>query len=356
MSNIIQLNFANRSQSDHDFVNVLGECVVNKRRIFGDVYWLKENAEFLNILETTGAYSNSFDLSIYDQFYSSVERQMSFFPQYYRFFLELALDLDALGMTKNKGAQLAQWVHDADLIQGELSDLQRGETMRLLARADIKTGQSDAIEERLRTYMDHSATFALPNKKASYELTHLVFYLSEYGRKDPVLSPDAKTSLEYVGLLAVLDMNADLLSEVCVAMRFAGMSPPQEWDQWIADMRSQFRVSATPDDRDDYHQFMMMQWSHMIATGQGFQGPFDAQVHSFIPPLHYVSPLRQMSETLFSMETARSEDWDKMRGHVSVDLTEQAYEILEMAERTSPKFHDFFGYFARCHPVLTAAS
>lgn len=356
MSNVIQLNFASREVNKPHFINVLADCVVNRRRAFGDVLWLKENAEFLNILETTRYDEDVFDISVYEQFYQNIERQMSFFPQYYRFFLELTLDLDALGMTQNKGEQLAHWVHAADLIQGEMSDLQRAETSRLLSRVALQVKDADAIEARVRKYMERSSTFALPNKKASYELTHLVFYLSEFGRKDPQLSKNAKTSLEYVGLLALLDMNADLLSEVCIAMRYAGQSVPVEWDEWLASMRAQFELSQTPDDRDDYHQFMMTHWSNMVAHGGGFKGISVEKVHSFVAPLQYVSPLRQISETLFNMDAQRSDDWGKMRGHVSVELTANAYEILELAEQTSPKFDNFFAYFSRSKAMLTAVS
>ena len=353
MSNVIQLSFANRSPSASDFSDQLAQALVHKRRVQGDVMWLKENAEFLSIMETTG---QSFDISIYSDFYETIERQLSFFPQYYRFYLGMALDLDALGYTSSKGEQMAHWVNEAGLIKGEMSDVQRAEGARLLKRADIELPEFDHLDRRLRQYMDHSQTFAVPNKKASYELTHLVFYLSEYGRKDPQLSPNAKTSLQYVGLLALLDTNADLLSEVCIAMRFAGLTPPSAWEEWIADIRARFTLESAGSEGDDYHQYMMTQWCHMIGTGQGFEGPFAQDVHSFVPPLQYVSPLRQMSEALFDMDQHRSDDWYKMQGKMTVDLTEPAYEILELAIETSPVFDDFFGHFARCNTLMTATS
>ena len=37
-------------------------------------------------------------------------------------------------------------------------------------------------------------------------------------------------SLEYAGILAFLDMNVDLLAEVCIAMRFAGMPVNEVWE------------------------------------------------------------------------------------------------------------------------------
>jgi hypothetical protein len=60
------------------------------------------------------------------------------------------------------------------------------EAQRLMARRDMAPKGEDAtLEDRARYFMGRSDTFALPNKKAAYELTHLVFYLSEYGRCDP---------------------------------------------------------------------------------------------------------------------------------------------------------------------------
>ena len=78
------------------------------------------------------------------------------------------------------------------------------------------------LNDRLRGFARRSITFALPNKKAAYELTHIVFYLSEYGRRDPEVGQAFIDSLHFAGTLAFLELNLDLLAEICIALRFAG--------------------------------------------------------------------------------------------------------------------------------------
>jgi hypothetical protein len=156
-------------------------CFAQHRRHGDDVFWLKENAEILNILESTGTAPGEAVLDAYAEFYETVEKRLRFFPQYYRFFLSITLDLEDLGMPGNHGERLVGWALEQDLPRAELSDLQRMEALRLMARRDMTPkGTDPTLEDRARYFMARSNTFALPNKKAAYELTHLVFYLSEY--------------------------------------------------------------------------------------------------------------------------------------------------------------------------------
>lgn len=197
-----------------------------RRRARGDVFWLKENAEWLGILTQLEGAQDAASLDPYRDFYATIPEQLAFFPQYYRFFLSLCLDLEDLGMTGTLGADLCRAVAAQGLAEAELSDLQRAEAARLLARRDAGTFDA-ALDGRLRRFIGRSETFALPNKKAAYELTHIVFYLSEYGRKNPKPSAAVLTSLTYAGIVAFLDQDADLLAEICVALRFAGGCHPR---------------------------------------------------------------------------------------------------------------------------------
>jgi hypothetical protein len=176
---------------------------------------------------------NTSDLTHYQNFYYSLEHRLCFFPQYYRFILSLALalDLEALGRGQGESANLCQWVVDHNLVGAELSDLQRAEAVRLLERGLGRAQQDDpALVDRLHGFIDQSETFSIPNKKAAYELTHIIFYLSKYGRKGPGISTDAVRLLEFAGLLALLDHNTDLLAKICIALRFAGQTPPLGWE------------------------------------------------------------------------------------------------------------------------------
>ena len=86
---------------------------------------------------------------------------------------------------------MGEWVATQGLAEVELSGFQRGEAFRLLSRRGKKIPIDTGLDDRLRQFINRSATLALPNKKAAYELTHIVFYLSEYGRRDPKLDAGA---------------------------------------------------------------------------------------------------------------------------------------------------------------------
>lgn len=350
MSNIIHLNVPNQRQSDGDRHAALIACFAQHRRFGDDVFWLKENAELLNILECTDARPGAEALAPHQGFYDQVEKRMGFFPQYYRFLLSICLDLEDLGLGGTKGAALAHWVNVQGLAEAELSDLQRAEARRLLARRDVRALEWDTgLTERLHRFINRSETFAMPNKKAAYELTHIVFYLSEYGRRDPQLDAAAITSLEYAGILAYLDQNADLLAEICVALRYAGQTPSQIWEDWLERETHRFDVSAGPQvsPQDDYHEYFVCSWLMAQSGRGGFVKPAQFDRMSFRRATPYVGPLRDMSEAMFKLEEKRSDDWDAMRPHVQNALTEIGHDILAEAEESSEKFASFFAGFAR---------
>ncbi len=235
MSNVIALTVPHRVPPQEDRIAAMLDSFAGARRFGDDVFWLKENAELLNILECTGQPVSDTARAAHAGFYDMVDRRLSFFPQYYRFLLSITLDLEDLGQPGQKSEAMIDWLIAQGVARAELSDLQRMEARRLMLRRGRDPLPEDpGLEDRMRGFVGQSHTFAVPNKKAAYELTHTVFYLSEYGRRDPQLGPQAVTSLTYAGILAHLDLNADLLAEVCVALRYAGATPPAIWETWIA--------------------------------------------------------------------------------------------------------------------------
>lgn len=319
------------------------------RRFGDDVFWLKENAELLNILECTGLPLAGDALAPHQGFYDQIEKRLGFFPQYYRFLLSICLDLEDLGMTGTKGEALCQWIAHEGLAQAELSDLQRAEARRLLARRGVDSGSDDGLTERLHAFVNRSETFALPNKKAAYELTHILFYLSEYGRRDPQVSEQAITSLEYAGLLAYLDQNADLLAEVCVALRYAGATPSPIWEGWIEREVARFAVQTEDhaDPQDDYHDYFVCNWLLALSGREAFKHTAGDVRMSFHRATHWPGPLRDISECLFQLEDNRSDDWQMMRLRVERSLSEIGHDILAEAEESTDKFDSFFNAFAR---------
>ncbi|MDQ2088489.1 DUF6902 family protein [Marimonas arenosa] len=349
MSNVVHLNVPSRSDREAQRHAALLRSFAQHRRLGDDVFWLKENAELLNILECTGTRPAAAALAVHEKVYVRVEQRLGFFPQYYRFLLSICLDLEDLGFGGKKGEVLVDWVAGEGLVEAELSDLQRGEARRLMLRRGVDPlAHDDGLDDRLRGFIARPATFALPNKKAAYELTHTVFYLSEYGRRDPRIDADTRQSLDFAGTLAFLDQNADLLAEICIAMRYAGLTPPQIWEDWLAAHLRGFAVERGEHlpVGDDYHEYFVCNWLMAAAGGTAFTGRFEEGRMAFFRPETGFGPLREISECMFHLEN-RTGDWARMRGVVAERLSEAGHRILSLAEAASQDFERFFSGFAR---------
>ncbi len=351
MTNVVQLTFPSRARSRADRLAALTASFADDRRMGDDVFWLKENAELLNILECTGTQPDEQALAVHQEFYNGIEKRLAFFPQYYRFLLSICLDLEDLGMGGDKGARLIDWAADQGLAQAEMSDLQRAEARRLMLRRRRDPLSNDiGLSDRLTAFISRSATFAMPNKKAAYELTHTLFYLTEYGRKSVEFGAEVNQSLNFAGTLAYLDQNADLLAEVCVAMRYGGFTPPAIWDEWLADHTASFSIvegdRAWPQ-QDDYHEFLVCNWSRATTGTTAFDRPVAPGPLSFHAAPRRAAPLRQMSQAMLSLDDARSTDWVQMRGYVTEALAPEAIDVLDEAETACSEFEAFFEGFAR---------
>lgn len=357
MSNVIQLNARRALVRPLAGPAALVAGFADHRRSVDDVFWLKENAELLNILECTGQTLDPAALEPHQALYQEIEKRLEFFPQYYRFLLSLCLDLEDLGLGGAKGEASAHWVAMQGLPEAELSDLQRAEARRLLSRRGVTLRSEDgALTERLHRFISRSATFALPNKKAAYELTHIVFYLSEYGRKDPELPPQVLISLEYAGILAYLEQNADLLAEICIAMRYAGATPSAIWENWVLNAARAFTVLDRPNGaaQDDYHEYLVCGWAARVAGARAFEGPLAAGPVAFYREPAFAGPLRAISECIFRMGSGRSGDWGVMAPRVRAALGQTGHDILTEAVSSSSHFDSFFAGFARAARMQVA--
>ena len=355
MSNVISFRPAPVISRTENLAALL-QGVSEGRRPKDDVFWLKENAELLGVLAATSEPLAADALAPYADFYDGIEEKIGFYPQYYRFFLSICLDLEDLGMPGNKAEALCNWVASTGLAQSELSDLQRAEARRLLARRGAAKSVSEgALGERLRHFVERYETFALPNKKAAYELTHIVFYLSEYGKCDPELSTAARTSLEYAGVLAYLDQNHDLLAEVCTALHFAGGTPSDIWSDAVSlshlNMRPTLEMPASPM-ADAYHAYLVTGWAQLVMDAPGFEAEVPLGPLFFASDMMSSSALRPLSECLYDLGTGRSGDWSGMRGQVIPYLDPATSAVLQRAEASTDKFDAFFEGFARATPGL----
>ena len=350
MSNVVQLPILRRAARATDKTAALATCFHDLRHDPENVFWLKENAEFLNVLQTSGQTPDARVLDTYQSVYDGLWDRFAFFPQYYRFLLSICLDLEDLGMPGDTGARMAQTVARGAQVRGELSDLQRGEAARLLARRGEHVAGDPGLNDRLRGFCMNSGVFALPNKKAAYELTHIVFYLSEYGRRAPDLPTESETSLRYAGALAWLEGNSDLLAEVCIALRFGGWTPPAAWEDDVQAATRRFEL--TPADGwftgDDYHAYLMGNW-HGLLTGQdGFTGAvLEEPLRFSASPVPGCTALRELSQALYAMDGGRDGDWTRLAARLRNAMTVPAWSRLQELSGDWPGFDEFFRLFAR---------
>ena len=59
-------------------IGILIDSFCNRRRTSEDVFWLKENAELLNLLKTSKVRLNNGDLTHYQNFYDRLEHRYAF--------------------------------------------------------------------------------------------------------------------------------------------------------------------------------------------------------------------------------------------------------------------------------------
>ena len=353
MSNVVQLRAAPAPPVQSVVAGLITGFAAD-RRLTEDVFWLKENAELLGVFCAANVPVGAGDLDPYRTFYAQLPERLRFFPQYYRFLLSLALDLEELGMEGHHARDMCHSIAGLGLADAELSDLQRAEARRLLARRGAAPREDPHLDARLRLFIERSATFAMPNKKAAYELTHIVFYLSDYGRHDPQLSGQAKRSLTYCGILAYLDQNTDLLAEVCTAMHYAGCDVPPFWQETVRHAHRQ--ITLTGDDgqgglNDAYHEYLVTGWMASLTSAPAFEGPLPEGPLRFGRPAPAMGALRSMSECIYGLGDARSDDWTQMRPHVLPMLGPMGHEVLIRAEQSTDVFAPFFESFARAAKV-----
>lgn len=355
MSNVVSLRRAEPCSSV-PVHNELIDLFANRRRGRRDAYWLKENAELLQVLlASRGSMTEELDLSPYAGFIASMVEDLQFFPQYYRLFLSMALDLAALGMPQVPVAEIAKFIVDQDLTEIELSDSHRAEARLLLSRAGHVLPGDEGLALRLAAFARKSALFCLPNRQLAYALTHTVFHASDYGRK--VMSPcaDRRLALMNVGIVAWFEDNLDLLSEVVVALRLSGEHVPDVWRQAIAQAVQSLTAETGPElgpFDDAYHEYLVLNWAHAMSGGSVFAAPMASGARYFRRTKGADAALRDLSICLLNMGDGRSQDWARMRWRIWPKLSIPVRARIEAIE-TLPEFTQFFNGFARVAQVNT---
>ena len=326
-------------------VPALAQMFATGRRGRHDAFWLKENAEFLQVLLATGTRA---DLAPYAAFVPGLMADLRFFPQYYRLFLSLALDLRALGMQGVPVEAMADHVIREGLAELEVSDMARAEAALLLARAGHRV-QDGGVHARLARFSADPARFALPNQRAAYDLTHLVFHAADYGRRPLATDAARGRSLIHAGIIAFLDDNMDLLAEITIALRLSGEPVPALWDRAVGTALAGFEIRAGGSDaapQDAYHAYLVQNWAVAMAGGQAFAGQIAQGANVIDTAGAQTGTLRAVQMALLEMGDARRRDWTQMRWRIGAALAPAQRARIEQTE-DMPEFTGFFAAFAR---------
>ncbi|MQY41209.1 hypothetical protein GG681_01010 [Epibacterium sp. SM1969] len=188
----------------------------------------------------------------------------------------------------------------------------------------------------------------MPNIKIAYELTHIVFYLSEYGRKDPQVPAAALHSLKYAGLVAYLDQNMDLLAEICIALRFSGETPPKVWEESLdASLRGyQFLPNSFDGAQDDYHAYFVGSWWAMV-SGTGGMATTMPGPGTTISASAQNGVLKPLSVLLYENAQLACRPWSMVRQQVLGQFWPQERQLMQEAESSVEDFASFYQLFAR---------
>lgn len=324
-----------------------------------DLRWMKENAELLRCLA-------SCDVTVapdvlhekYGAFVENLPQRLAFFPQYYRFFLHMACDLHALGMPGVEPATLARVALASGAPQAELSDLQRAERDWLLRRAGVETGvDARKTRQRLAEAVADPRAFVLPNRKASYELTHIAFYVSDYGKDQSDIPTGLDQSLRNVGILAWLEQNLDLLAECCIALDQIGSTVPLLWSERLAGALPAYRLrpSAEAGPVDGYHSWLMVLWSQLHHCPAALQRPYPEQGFTVLDPPVETGALRALSRVLLGRDPQETGSWLSIKDEVSSGFGSEISAIVDRAACSIPEFPEFFEGFARYNLRMSVA-
>jgi hypothetical protein len=128
--------------------------------------------------------------------------------------------------------------------------------------------------------------------------------------------------------------------------------PPVLWTDWLKRETALFSVTDGPSVsvQDDYHEFLVCNWHQSLVGDAAFAKGFVFDRMRFDRNVARATPMREMSEAMFSLDDARSGDWISMRLYMEDKLSPEAMQVLEQAETSSQHFEAFFHGFARAIP------
>lgn len=268
--------------------------------------FLKENGELLSIAMNSNALVEPRVLDLYADFYSHCLQFTKLYPQFYRFTLGMAADLEKAGMKGCESRKIFEYIKDLRLLYFDTSDTRKLETLTMFQhQAPLNAEDTDlhlSIIRRIDKLISNPEWFTKFNKPLFYELTHIIFFLTDYGNQALPLQNDALRCLKYMGVLCLLDNDGDLLAEVCICLNYMNVSVPEYWDKFLKDSLDQVRItydgtvaSTLNPAVDEYHMFFVLNWYQAIQGRPSFQTKFNGRIPSFSIPDTSESLLSKLS-------------------------------------------------------------
>lgn len=321
------------------------DCVrafASKRSEGLGISFLKENGELLSIALSSGLSIDDNSLALYDELYGKIDKLCELYPPFFRFFLAITLDLEDLGMQGNKGEKLIDFVLRNDLYNYETSDTRRMEIINLLERRgrtpSYDIDPKDQIISRIMTFMERPERFIKFNRPLFYDLTHLVFYVTNFGTHSIPHSEKVFESLNHIGMLAYLDDDEDLLSEVCLCFIFLGQKAPKIWVEACRrglDMIDiQFPIGPINKSEisgDDYHIYLVTSWLQAVSGGEAFHETYRNSVPKFVQKKSKASTLSKIFQTLHPLIIETDKKQNEKPINVKTFLSSQESVHLEGA-------------------------
>ncbi len=317
-----------------------------------NISFLKENGELLSIALNSELTLSSSSLALYEELYSKIDKFCELYPPFFRFFLAIALDLEDLGMHGRKGEVLIDFVLQNDLYAYDTSDTRRMEIINLLSRRgrvpSYETDDRASLDKRISGFLERSERFLKFNRPLFYEFTHLIFYATNFGKEEHYFSEDIFDSLTHIGMLAYLDSDHDLLSEVCLCFSFLGHQAPKIWIEYCRTGRDSIDINLPKDNNlksaaqiDDYHIYLVTSWLMAQNGIEAFHETYQNSAPVFTQKKNKKSTLSKIFQTLHPMVLGSKPAQVERALNISSILTAEDTVHLESALAAYPHSGEF---------------
>ena len=279
--------------------------------------FLKENGELLRIAVDSGCILDPRALALYGDFYKSALKLTELYPPYFRFILGMIIDLEKGGMQGDVSKTLAQHILDEGFVLLDLSDTRKLETLSMLEQviplSEPLTEMRYGIIRNVDHLISYPDTYTKLNKPLFYELTHIVFFLTDYGKRSPPLNAELAACLTNMGLLCLLDNDADLLAEICTCLAYIGAPIPEYWDSFLQKNLQEVQISyhgtvssSLNSAVDEYHIYFVLNWYAAVRERPLFQTRFQGKAPSFSLPVMPQSILSKLSDVSHQFHFSRN--------------------------------------------------